>query len=317
MEYIIVFSVLLMLSIIYLKIADNFNIIDKPNHRSSHATPTIRGGGILFYIAVLIYFLTSGFNYPYFLFGLTLIAIVSFLDDIITLSSNLRLPFQFLAIGLCLFQIGCSIDNLLLIPMLIIGVGFINLYNFMDGINGITGFYSIVCLSLLFIINLKENLIDDSLIMYSLFSVIVFGIYNFRKKARMFSGDIGSISIGVLLFFIGTYFIQELKSPLLILSVLIYGADSLLTLIYRKLIGEKITQPHRKHIYQKMVHVLRIPHLRVSFLYAFIQIIVNVLIYFYYKESIEVQLGIVFLMILLFIIIYYLVFKYIEKKIIS
>lgn len=314
MEYVIVFLVLLVLSIIYLRIADNFNIIDRPNHRSSHTYPTIRGGGILFYIAVLIYFLNSGFNYPYFVLGLTLIAAVSFIDDIMTLSSNLRLPFQFLAIGLCLFQIGYSIDNLLLIPLLIIGVGFINLYNFMDGINGITGFYSIVCLSLFFVINLKENLIDDSLILYSLFSVIVFGIYNFRKKARMFSGDIGSISIGVLLFFIGAYFIQELKSPLLILSVLIYGADSLLTLTYRKLIGEKITQPHRKHIYQKMVNVLRIPHLKVSFLYAFVQIVVNILIYFYYKDSIKVQLSIIFLMIFIVIIIYYIVFKYIEKK---
>ena len=231
-HYLIIFIALIILSIAYIKIADRFNIIDKPHHRSSHVTPTIRGGGILFWLAIIIYFFTSGFQYPYFAIGVSLIAIVSFVDDIITLSSNLRLPFQFIAIALCLFQIGFELnDFLIIIPLLIVGVGFINIYNFMDGINGITGFYSLAVLLGLLFINEQENLVDNNLILYSLFSLVIFGFYNFRKKARMFAGDIGSISIAVLLFFLGAYFIQQLNSPILILFIRVYSVS---TIYYNK-----------------------------------------------------------------------------------
>lgn len=315
MEYLIIFLVLCLLSFIYIKLADKFNIIDKPNHRSSHTTPTIRGGGILFLLAILIYFFTSGFQYPFFILGVSLIAIISFLDDIITLSSNLRLPFQFIAIALCLFQIGFSTnDFLILIPLLIFGVGFINVYNFMDGINGITGLYSVVLLFGLFFINLKEHVVDDDLLIYAILSLIVFGFYNFRKKARMFAGDIGSISIAVLFFFLGTYFMKEIKAPILILFVLIYGVDAVLTILYRKYIGEKITDPHRKHIYQKLVHVVKLPHLKVAFFYAITQAVICVVIYFGYTISVISQLIIIFSCIVIFALLYLFLFKMIENK---
>ncbi|WP_299125629.1 glycosyltransferase family 4 protein [uncultured Tenacibaculum sp.] len=307
--------VFFIIATIYIKIAENFNIVDKPNHRSSHSTPTIRGGGILFYISILTFFFISQFQYPYFILGISLIAFVSFIDDIITLSSNVRLPFQFLAIGLCLFQVGLPINNLfVVIPLLIIGVGFINIYNFMDGINGITGLYTIVNLVFIYLINANERIINESLIVYVLISVIVFGFYNFRKKARMFSGDIGSISLAVLLFFIGVSFIRELEAPILILMMVVYGTDALITLAYRKFIGEKITEAHRKHIYQKMVHVLKIPHLSVAFIYTFFQLVINFVVYLYYKKPIDVQLYITILVISISVLLYYLAFKYIEKR---
>ncbi|TYP97353.1 UDP-N-acetylmuramyl pentapeptide phosphotransferase/UDP-N-acetylglucosamine-1-phosphate transferase [Tenacibaculum adriaticum] len=313
--YLKIFILTLTISLIYLKIADKFNIIDKPNHRSSHTTPTIRGGGILFFLAILIYFILSGFQYPYFVIGVSLIAIVSFVDDIVTLSSNVRLPFQFIAIGLCLLQIGFTLNNfLILIPLLIAGVGFINIYNFMDGINGITGMYSIVVLLGMLFINLKENIVSIDLIIYSLISLVVFGFYNFRKKARMFAGDIGSISIAVLLFFIGSYLIKELKSPLILLFILVYGADAILTLGYRKSIGERITEPHRKHIYQKLVHTLKLPHLKVSLFYAITQAIINVIVYFGYQLSLRNQLIILFSCIVVFVLIYVYLFRVIEKR---
>lgn len=315
MNYLVTLTVLIILSILYIKIADKYNIIDKPNHRSSHAIPTIRGGGILFFLAILIYFATSGFQYPYFVIGVSLIAIISFIDDIVTLSSNLRLPFQFIAIALCFIQIGFEVtDFLILIPLLIIGVGFINIYNFMDGINGVTGLYSIVVLLGLYFINLKENLVDDNLIIYVLLSLVVFGFYNFRKKAKMFAGDIGSISIAVLIFFIGTYFLKELKAPILLLFVLVYGADAILTLGYRKSIGEKITEPHRKHIYQKLVQTTELSHLRIATFYAIIQAIICLVVYFGYTLSIVNQLIIMFFCIVFSALFYLYLFKMIENK---
>ncbi|RBW54268.1 UDP-GlcNAc--UDP-phosphate GlcNAc-1-phosphate transferase [Tenacibaculum sp. E3R01] len=309
-NYIVIFIVLIVLSIIYLKIADKFNIIDKPNHRSSHTSPTIRGGGILFLLAILIYFFTSGFLYPYFVLGVSLIAIISFVDDIVTLSSNLRLPFQFLAIALCLFQLGFTINEYLIIfPLLVFGVGFINVYNFMDGVNGITGLYSIVVLLGLFFINMEENIVDDDLIIYSLLSIIVFGFYNFRRKARMFAGDIGSISIAVLLFFIGTILIKELKSPVIILFVAVYGTDAILTIIYRKSIGESLTQPHRHHIYQKLAHTFKLPHLKISIAYALLQSILNIIVFFSYKSSVVIQCVIVVLVAFVLASLYLYFFK--------
>lgn len=139
--YIIITSFLIIASLVYLKLAEHFNIVDKPNERSSHTIPTIRGGGILFLGALWLYFISSGFQYPYLILGATLIGGISFIDDLKTLSSKLRLPFQFFAIALVLIEIGMLTDSWwLLVLVLIIGVGFINIYNFMDGINGITGF---------------------------------------------------------------------------------------------------------------------------------------------------------------------------------
>ncbi len=314
MNYLITLLVLVISSVVYQKIAERFNIIDKPNHRSSHVSPTIRGGGVLFYLSILIYFLVSGFEYPYFFIGVTLIALVSFIDDIITLSSTIRLPFQFIAIGLCLFQIGFSYDNYLLIPpLLIIGVGFINIYNFMDGINGITGLYSLVCIIGFLVLNLKEDIIDNKLLIYVLMSVLVFGFSNFRKKARMFAGDIGSISIAVLLFFIGFLFIKEIKSPLILLFISVYGVDAILTIIYRKYIGHKLTEPHRLHIYQKMVNVLSISHLKVSIIYALIQMIINIIVYNAYDLTLSTQYVILFFTIILLIFLYFFMFKKVKE----
>ena len=314
-HYLIIFIALILLSVIYLKIADKFNIIDKPNDRSSHKTPTIRGGGILFLFAILFYFFISNFQYPYFVIGVSLIAIVSFVDDIVTLSSTIRLPFQFIAVALCLFQVGFGIsDFLILIPLLVVGVGFINIYNFMDGINGITGMYSIIVLTALYFINLQEHIVTDNLIIYSLFSLVVFGFYNFRKKARMFAGDIGSISIAVLLFFIGSYFMKELQAPILLLLVLVYGTDAILTLSYRKSIGEKITEPHRKHIYQKLVHSLKLSHLKIALFYAVYQSVICLVVYWSYKLPVINQLLIMSSCIGVSILIYVYLFKKIEDS---
>ena len=81
----------------YFIIADHYNIIDKPNARSSHQTITLRGGGIIFSLAGLIFFFLSGFEYPYFITGLLSIAIISFLDDILTLNNKIRLSIHLIS----------------------------------------------------------------------------------------------------------------------------------------------------------------------------------------------------------------------------
>lgn len=310
-KYVIVFALLIASSYLYLKLAVKFKIIDKPNQRSSHTKVTIRGGGILFTIAIILFFLLNNFQYPYFFAGVLAISIVSFLDDIYTLSSKIRFPFQILAIYLILHQVGLPFYPVLLYSFaFFMGVGFINMFNFMDGINGITGLYSLSVLFGLFLINANEHIVNQDLIIYVFLSLLVFGFYNFRKKAVFFAGDIGSISIGMVLFFIGLYLSFTLESPLIILLIGVYGSDAGNTLVYRKFFTkESILDPHRHHIYQKLVDRKKIPHLQVSMLYTAIQLVVNIIIYKTYNLELHIQYIVFAALAVVFMFLYYYLFS--------
>lgn len=290
-EYILVTIILAIASFVYLKLADKFNIIDKPNHRSSHTQITVRGGGILFALAAVLFSLFNDFQYPYFTIGLIFISIISFVDDIITLSSAIRFPLQILAILLMLYQLDLIFETnfFWVIWLVICATGFINFFNFMDGINGITGLYSISVLFGVYLLNQKIDTINDDLIIYTLISLIIFGFYNFRKKALFFAGDIGSISLALIIIFSVFGLVNASGSPVILLIIMVYGADALLTLIYRKFfLKEKVTEPHRHHLYQILVDKINISHLKVSFIYAVVQFVfVLIALYTYQLEIIK------------------------------
>ena len=144
--------------------------------------------------------------------------------------------------------------------------------------------------------------------------MIIFGFYNFRRKALFFAGDIGSISIGVLIFFLGIFFSLKLSSPLILLLIIVYGADATITLLYRKIYtNESVFEPHRHHIYQKLVHVYKMPHLKVSSIYAIIQLTINFIIYKSYLLELKYQFFIFFSLILSFIFLYFLIFQKIKR----
>ena len=276
MYYIIILVLLFLAELFYFRIADKCNIIDKPNERSSHTRITLRGGGIIFYFGVLTYFLTSHFEYPWFMLALTLITFISFVDDIRSTSQVLRLVFHFSAMALMFYQWGLfSLPWWTLFVALIVCTGIINAYNFMDGINGITGGYSLVVLVALAYINeAVVPFVEQGFILTVLCSVFVFNFFNFRKRAKCFAGDVGSVCIAfVLLFFIGKLVIRtEDFSWIILLAV--YGVDSVLTIIHRLMLHENIGLPHRKHLYQIMANELKIPHMVVSSVYMLVQALV-------------------------------------------
>ena len=158
---------------------------------------------------------------------------------------------------------------------LIICTGIINAYNFMDGINGITGGYSLIILIALAYINrIYVPFVEPDLIYTMLCAVLVFNFFNFRKQARCFAGDVGSVSIAfVILFLIGSLIIKTENFGWLILLA-VYGVDSVLTIVHRLMLHENIGLPHRKHLYQIMVNELRIPHVVVSLVYMIVQIVI-------------------------------------------
>lgn len=298
MYYIIILVLLFVAELFYFRVADKFNIIDKPNERSSHSRITLRGGGIIFYFGALAYFLSNHWEYPWFMLALTLITFISFVDDIRSTSQGLRLVFHFTAMALMFYQWGLfSLSWCWIIIALIICTGIINAYNFMDGINGITGGYSLVILGALAYINSEiTTFVEPALINTVLCSVLVFCFFNFRKKAKCFAGDVGSVSIAfILLFLIGKLIIKtEDFSWIILLSV--YGVDSVLTIIHRLMLHENIGLPHRKHMYQLMANELKIPHVGVSLIYMGVQALVILGYFCFVRYGYWYLLGIIVLL---------------------
>lgn len=277
MTFLLICALLFIAELVYFKIADCFNIIDKPNQRSSHTCVTLRGGGIIFLIGMLLYAAFFGFTYPWFTLGLILISVISFADDVKPLSSNLRLIFHFSAMLLMFLQWGLfSQFPLWYIPIaLIFCTGIINAYNFMDGINGITGGYSLVVLAGLAYINQFVVLFVDPMLLYvAIASVMVFNFFNFRKKAKCFAGDVGSVGIAFIVLFALGSLILKTEDISYIMLLAVYGVDAVLTIIHRIMLKEKLTEPHRKHAYQLMANELRVPHVYVSALYMILQAVI-------------------------------------------
>jgi UDP-N-acetylmuramyl pentapeptide phosphotransferase/UDP-N-acetylglucosamine-1-phosphate transferase len=283
--YTIITALLVAAILIYFKIADKYNIIDKPNHRSSHNHITIRGGGIIFFIGAILYTLFFGLTLPYFIAGLFLISIISFVDDIWTLSSKVRIVVHFIAMMLMFYDCGLySLPWYYLVIALIVSTGIINAYNFMDGINGITGGYSLIVIeSFWWINNHIHSFIDNNLLYVTIISLLIFNYFNFRKKARCFAGDVGAVSIAFIIVFMLGKLITETNDPSYLILLMLYGVDSILTIVHRLILKENIFKAHRKHLYQIMSNELKIPHTRVSLLFMLTQSAITIG-FFYFKN---------------------------------
>ena len=287
MIYLIIFALLLVAELIYFKIADRFNIIDKPNERSSHSSVVLRGGGVIFSLAMMAWAIMMTVQgewsvvivYLPFLVGLLLVATVSFWDDVESLPDSVRLVVQFGAMALMFWSMGIMHWNMwwIVIIALIVCVGATNVINFMDGINGITAGYAIAVVVPLMILNEHLKYIETSYLVVAALGLLVFCLFNFRPKgkAKCFAGDVGSISIAfILLFAIGRLIVLTQDVTYLIL-LLVYGVDGCLTICHRILLHENLGEAHRKHAYQLMANELKIGHVKVSLLYMGMQMIVS------------------------------------------
>ena len=277
--YFIIFILLFVVEIVYFRIADKCNIIDKPNERSSHSTIVLRGGGILFLINAWVWSAFFGFQYPWFLAGLTLVAGVSFVDDIHSLPDSVRLVAQFVAASMAFYQLDILHWSMwwIILLSLIIYVGATNVINFMDGINGITAGYALAVLVTLALVNMNGVFVEQSLIISTILASLVFCFFNFRPrgKARCFAGDVGSIGIAfIMLFLLGNVIIKTTDITWLIF-LLVYGVDGCLTIAHRIMLHENLGEAHRKHAYQIMANELKIGHVKVTSLYVVMQLLIS------------------------------------------
>lgn len=288
--YIVIFVLLLTAELFYFRIADKFNIIDRPNQRSSHSSIVLRGGGIIFLVGVWLWSAFFGFEYPWFLAAVTLAAGISFVDDIKSLPDSVRLVVQFMAMGMMIAQLylagrenGLFVDANLLVSALfvcvalVVCVGATNIYNFMDGINGITAGYSLSVVIPLLVMNHRAPFMEQSLLIVICLSLLVFSLFNFRNrgKARCFAGDVGSVGIAFILLFAIGMLIVKTEDITWLLLLLVYGVDGCLTICHRIMLHENLGEAHRKHAYQLMANELNMSHPLVSCIYMVLQLAVS------------------------------------------
>ena len=313
--YIIIAMILLVAEVCYFKIADHFNIIDKPNERSSHSTIVLRGGGIIFTIAMLVWvglILVQGEGltvqgYLPFLIGLVIIAGVSFIDDIHSLPDSVRLVAQFLSMALMFWNLFWVQDSwfmvqdwywkvIIALAALVVFVGATNIINFMDGINGITAGYSLAVLVPLALLNsssriletfgtsdlsraseLENSFIDQSYLIVAIIGVLVFSWFNFRPKgkAKCFAGDVGSVGIAFIMLFALGRLIIQTGDVTWLAFLMVYGVDGVLTICHRIMLHENLGEAHRKHAYQIMANELGMSHVLVSCIYMGLQLVIS------------------------------------------
>lgn len=314
MEYTILGFLLMILMLLYFKVADRFNIIDKPNQRSSHTEITLRGGGVVFWFAALLYSVQHIQNNYFFFIGITLVSLVSFWDDIQSLSNKIRISIHFLAITLIFFDLGIFNPAFLLglVVAYITAIGLINAYNFMDGINGITGLYTLAVMGSLLYVNKNIQLFTDgNFIKYAIVASLVFLFFNYRKKAKCFAGDVGSIAIAFWIIYLVFKLILATNSIIWILFLAVYGADSCCTILHRLYLRQNIFEAHRLHLYQVLSNEYKIQHRLVALYYALAQIAVSVLVVFLYHK---VQDILIFTIIIPPLLLVYTLKFYLLKK---
>ena len=294
--YVIIAAILLIAELVYFKIADHFNIIDKPNERSSHSTIVLRGGGVIFALSMIVWavlMVVQGNDIvPYlpFLCGLVMICTVSFWDDVHSLPDSVRMVVQIVSTLLMFWSVGlyAAFDSwvwtvVVAAIALFFCVGATNIINFMDGINGITAGYAFAMLLPMLLLNgstgspQAAGFIEPSYLVVAIIGVLVFSIFNFRPKgkAKCFAGDVGSIGIAfIILFALGRLMFMT-KDVTYIVFFLVYGIDGSLTIFHRIMLHENLGQAHRKHAYQLMANELKMSHVTVSLIYMVMQLVIS------------------------------------------
>lgn len=270
---------MLALELIYFRIGRAFHIWDLPNGRNLHETPTLRGGGIVFYFGVIAYFVFTGNWDIYFLVAISMVSIIGLLDDFTQVSSVWRLGFQSIAFAILVYGLDYPLSGMVALAF-ICSVAAINAFNFMDGINGITAGYGLVALGSLLYVNLTDvEFVDTDLLVTCMISVLVFAIFNFRRKAVCFAGDVGSLTLGFIIVYLMVVLIFTSGNYIYIFLLAVYGLDTLLTFVHRLLMRENVLKPHRHHLFQVVVFKTGIPHLRMTAIYMLVQLSLNITIF--------------------------------------
>ena len=260
-------------------------LADLPNERSSHRRPVPRGGGVGIPLAAALASLVWKGQIDPFLIAALAVSFIALLTDFHELSVKLRFLMQFALAGTLVWLYkggvlegvaglyGISVVAVVALILVLFIVAGANFFNFMDGIDGIAGFQGIVAFGGLGIFALYMKGAEDIALLAFVVSVASLGFLflNF-PKARVFMGDVGSIFLGFLFCSIVVVMVGSVKE-FLALSLFngVFYVDCVSTVLLRFYRSENVFRPHRKHLYQELVHRRRWPHYKVTLYYAVIQ----------------------------------------------
>jgi len=306
-----IYVILLVLSFILTYLIKNYYIknalLEEINERSSHTIPTPHGGGIAlsltWFIGIFYLHLTNQIDITLFyalLVGI-IISVISFFDDLYDLSPKIRLIAQASVAILGLYFLGgfksldlfvFSIDNQIITNFFafLLIVWFINLYNFLDGINGYAG-SEIVFLSIAGLV-----LFGGSHFLILVVATLGFLVWNYGNKAKIFMGDVGSTLLGYNVAVFTIYYANQEPSNLWVWIILfsLFWFDATFTLIRRKLNGEKLSQAHKKHAYQRL-NQSGFSHLKVTNYSIVVNIILFCIVYFITNILITFVISVIYL----------------------
>ena len=275
--YLIIFLLLSVGMFIYLKIAEKWLIVDQPNLRSSHQITTKRGAGILYLLAFVIYLIVSPNNNLTLILSVLILGGVGFIDDLKNLNFKIKLAIQLIVIiSYLIVQDYLSLDWYYTILIFVFLIASINIFNFMDGINGLTILYSLSFLMSFYYINTEfTSFINPNILLVMIICNIIIGFLNIRTKAVCFIGDVGSISMGFLYATLALILMIKTNSFAPLVLIMVYAVDAGWTIMERLSLKENIFLPHRRHLYQILVNELRFSHILISISYFTIQMLLN------------------------------------------
>jgi Fuc2NAc and GlcNAc transferase len=297
--------------------------VDRPNARSSHQNNTPKGGGIGilvgFVIAALVLGIPGGFWIP-----AALISMLSLFGDYLHISPRLRLFFQFsFTIFLLLHP---SINNcrsmtgyLMVIPLSIYVVGTANFFNFMDGIDGIAGLTGFVGFGLLALYGFSSGAQPPLIILNLSVALGCLGYLPFNlPRAKVFMGDVGSVLLGFLFAAIVVQMSDTFLIFLCLSSFLFpFYIDELTTMVVRIRDGQRLSRPHRRHLYQILANEYEIAHWKVSMGYCIFQLAVGYSMFEIKDKGVLAVLSLLFLYGCIFVAISLLLRKRLRLKTIT
>ncbi len=287
-------AVILLSLKLYFPFAEKKGMLAGVNHRSSHTKPVITGAGFIFYISYVFYiisFVFSTWDAPWPLFiGISILAIVSFIDDLKDLWFFIRLVVQILAVTLMLYQIyiefsmepfamNASLLIILAIVGLIFSVGFVNLYNFMDGLNGMMVGITISALAVFALIDFFiVDFVDDLLLVYTAIPTLIFAFFNARRQAICFAGDVGAIVLGFVMVYMLVSLLMQTGNVVYVFIFASIYLEAGMTVMQRLLAGQNIFKPHRIHMFQLLCNEHKHHHVKISAFYALNQLVFGAII---------------------------------------
>lgn len=262
------------------RIGPKINLLDMPNHRSSHLVPTLKGGGV----GILLTFMIIGFfvarQYA-FVITCSAIGIIGLISDLFDISSGLRLvihiasAFILIVLTANLLHPANNITMILLMLFLVMFIaGSANIYNFMDGINGIAALTAIVAFGLLSVFSAENfgSRFPATILAVSItFASLGFLRFN-MPSARIFMGDVGSVFLGFTFAGIVVLLSKNIADFICLSSFLFtFYADEVVTMCLRLKDAQNLLLPHRRHFYQILANEGKMPHWKISCGYAVAQ----------------------------------------------